>query len=98
MAKRLIWSENSIQELNSILSFWNENNQSTSYSSKLLKRILFVLELVCENNYLGKPTSKQNVRLTIIDNFLVYYEIMEEDIFVLTIFDGRRNPKDKSLK
>src|ERR1044071_630579 len=92
MAKRLIWSLRAQVELISILSFWVEHNQSDDYSRKLRERINAVLTLLCENNFLGKPTNNQNVRSTVCDKYLIIYEILENDILVLTIFDGRRNP------
>jgi plasmid stabilization system protein ParE len=95
MVKRLRWSTEARKELKRILVYWNEHNQSTSYSKKLRVRINNILDLIRENNYLGKSTSEVNVRLTIIDNFLIYYEILTDEILVIAIFDGRRNPFEK---
>ena len=98
MAKRLIWSVRAKSDLIAILIFWNENNQSDHYSKKLTKRINDLLLVICENNFLGKPTTTNNVRITICDSYLIIYEILDSAILVLTIFDGRRDPHKLTFK
>ena len=98
MAKGLRWSTRAKRELYDILEFWKINNQSPSYSIKLLKRINESLSLIRENNYLGKRTSDATVRITIVEHFLIYYEVLDTEILVITIFDARRNPFSTSVK
>jgi toxin YoeB len=93
MAKRLTWSFRAKMDLAATVAFWDENNQNDHYSKKLTKRIFSILTLICENNHLGKLTSIQGVRVTICDSYLIYYEVLKNEILVISIFDGRRNPK-----
>jgi plasmid stabilization system protein ParE len=92
MAKRLIWSKSASKEFLRILKYWDMRNQSSVYSQKLRKKIKETFQLICENSYLGRPTSKSGVRFTLCDNYLLYYKISENRILILSISDGRRNP------
>lgn len=94
MAKRLIWSVKARKEFVEILQFWTEHNKSSSYSKKLRKKIRETLQIVTENNYIGKPTTDELIRVTICDNYVILYEILPEEILVVRIVDGRRNPHD----
>jgi toxin YoeB len=98
MAKRLVWSARAQADFFAILIFWDENNQNDYYSKKLGRRIHELLFLISENNFLGKPTATENVRITVCDSYLIIYEIHGNDIIILTIFDGRRNPKHLKIK
>lgn len=92
MAKRLMWSKRARKELIEILIFWNKHNKSTTYSDKLRKQIRRTLQAVCENNFIGRPTTEPDIRVTVCDNFLLFYQIHPNEIVVVRIFDGRRNP------
>ncbi|WP_394351925.1 type II toxin-antitoxin system RelE/ParE family toxin [Perlabentimonas gracilis] len=41
---------------------------------------------------IGKRTDIENVRAKIIKEYLLFYEIAGQEIIVLTIIDGRRDP------
>lgn len=41
---------------------------------------------------MGKTTSQKNIRMYIITNYLMFYEILESHILILTIWDTRQNP------
>ncbi|WP_370866509.1 type II toxin-antitoxin system RelE/ParE family toxin [Salinimicrobium profundisediminis] len=41
---------------------------------------------------MGKPTSLKSVRMYIIKDYLMFYEILESHILILTIWDSRQNP------
>jgi toxin YoeB len=48
----------------------------------------------CPYPFIGKPTNKPNIRIKIIREYLIVYEIHTEKIVVLGVWDTRRNPKD----
>lgn len=39
-----------------------------------------------------------NVRMTVCENYSIFYEVEEEMIVILVIWDNRRNPEDFSLE
>ena len=92
MAKRLKWSSSAKAEFFAILKFWVNHNQSKTYSERLRKRVREVLHLACENPHIGKASSTPLIRVTLCDNYLIFYEILPEEIYVIHIRDGRMNP------
>ena len=42
----------------------------------------------------GRKTNVEGVRAKLIKNYLIFYEEIQETIFILSIWDTRRDPKD----
>lgn len=98
MVKRIIWSAKAKQELFDILKFWNEHNHSNSYSLKLYQKIHINLQYISENNFIGRKTSMDNVHMVVVSHYLLFYEVTEQAIHVLCLYDSRRSPKDLRVK
>ena len=98
MDKQIIWSAKARQELFDILEFWSIHNHSNAYSLSLYKKIQINLKYISENHFIGKSTNINNVRVLVISNYLLFYEITENYIEILSLFDARRNPKDFTVK
>lgn len=97
MAKRkIVWTEKANLERKEILSYWIERNQSKVYSIKLNKLIVQTLKQLADNPSLGRKTEEANVRIKLIRDYLLFYEVKRTEIVVLTIWDGRRS--EDSLK
>ena len=94
MARKIIWTERSRNDRIAIFSFWNERNQSFNYSKRLNSLIKESLKLICKYPAIGKLTKKENVRLKILKEYLIIYEITEREIVVLSLWDCRQNPED----
>ena len=97
MDKQVIWSATAKQELFDILEFWNKNNLSSIYSSNLYQKIQINIKYISENNFIGKMTNIDNVRVVVISNYLLFYEVKETFIEIFSIFDSRRNPEDLNI-
>ena len=97
MAKQVIWTLRAQNDRKAIFEYWIARNKSKSYSVKL--NILFeeASKFISHYPEIGKPTSDKNVRIKIIKDFLMFYEIVETKIFILTIWDSRQNPKKLKL-
>lgn len=95
MARQIIWTERAQKERIEILTFWNNHNKSSIYSKKLNELIKESLKLICRHPFLGKPTNKENVRVKILKDYLIIYEITLNEIVVLSIWDSRQNPEEK---
>jgi hypothetical protein len=42
---------------------------------------------------LGTETDVPNVRVRVVNVYLIFYEVVEDEIWILSIWDGRRNPE-----
>ncbi|MFW5831129.1 MAG: type II toxin-antitoxin system RelE/ParE family toxin [Prolixibacteraceae bacterium] len=99
MAGRIVWTVQAQYDRIQILSYWKERNKSTEYSRKLDRLFRESVRFIKKYPLIGKPTDLQNVRLKIVRNYLIVYEIKKETIIILRIWDSRRNPgKLKEIK
>lgn len=94
MVRQIVWGRFSQQERLQILYYWNNRNKSKAFSTKLNSLFNQGLSLVCKYPHIGKPTNKPNIRIKIVREYFLVYEIYEDKIVVLRIWDSRRNPKD----
>ena len=74
--------------------YWNTRNKSTLYSKKLNK--LFTEALVLVSKFPVSPITSQidNVRLKLVGDYQIIYEITETEIIVHYIWDSRQNPRN----
>ena len=92
MVRQIVWTERAQKERIEILTFWNNHNKSTSYSKKLDNLIRESLRLISRHPFIGKPTNKENVKVKILKNYLLIYEITSDKIIVLSVWDCRQKP------
>lgn len=97
MAKKIIWTARAQNDRKEILSFWIEHNKSSVYSIKLDSLFKGAVRLIKRNPGIGKPADIKGVRIKIISHYLMFYELLDEEIYILTIWDGRRNPESLNL-
>src|SRR5690554_3384853 len=93
MVKKIIWSERAINERTEILQYWINRNKSKIYSLKLNALIKEEVNVLGKFPMIGKDTDVTNVKVKIIKDYLLYYEIKNNELHILTIRDGRQNPK-----
>jgi toxin YoeB len=96
--RRIVWSEKAHQERKKILTYWEKRNQSKTYSRKLNKLIRESLRLAAQYPNIGKKTTRDIVRITIVRDYLLFYEIKQTTLVVLTIWDSRRDETSLNLK
>ena len=91
----IVWENQASEEFLAILEFWNNHNGSNSYSRKLFTEIKEAEELLEKNPEAGSETNFKKIkRLIILDNFSLFYTISRKEnyIYILSIWDNRRNP------
>lgn len=88
MARRIILSKIAREERRQILEYWNERNQSKTYSKKLNKQFSEALKLIASYPEIGRKTDDKSARVKIVSNYLIIYEIRENNIYVLTFWDS----------
>ncbi|MBI3501859.1 MAG: type II toxin-antitoxin system RelE/ParE family toxin [Bacteroidetes bacterium] len=98
MAKRIIWSVKAKHERRSILEYWFIHNGNKNYSRKLSKQFRETVRYIAKYNYLGRATDEDNVRVTVCGNYLLFYELKPDVLEILSVWDGRQNPKKLRLK
>ncbi|MFA4923311.1 MAG: type II toxin-antitoxin system RelE/ParE family toxin, partial [Ignavibacteriaceae bacterium] len=96
-AKKVTWSQKAKEDRLQILNYWFERLGNKEYSKKLNARFNQTIKYIKENNYLGKSTDYENVRVSIIGHYLLFYQVTKHQIEILTIFDSRRNSNDFRL-
>lgn len=94
MDKRITWTLQAHNDRKEILLYWKHRNQSSTYSKKLNNLFKTAIDLIAAHPYIGRKTNFEKVRIKLVRDYLLFYEIAEEEIFILTIWDGRQNPKD----
>lgn len=98
MAERIIiWTKTAKIELKFILEYYNLRNKSKTYSQKLLRTIQSEIKLLVQQTFIGKKTDTINVRGLLIENFIVFYEVNESHIIILSVWDTRQNPATLNL-
>jgi plasmid stabilization system protein ParE len=97
MAKRVIWSFRARNDRQTILEHWHDRNGNKDYSSKLAEGFRETIRYIAEHNYIGVATDEKNVRIAVCERYLIFYEIKEESVEVLTVWDSRRDPQNLTL-
>ena len=97
MAKRIVWSARARKELIEILKYWDSRNKSKVYSIKLNKLIFDRLENAAKMPEAGTPSNDAQIRILIVKDYSIHYDIYQSHIEILTIWDTRRNPKSFEL-
>lgn len=80
--------------MNQITDYWASRNKSLIYSKKLLKIFDQEIKRLSKNSQLGRVVGKDNLRLAVIRDYLLLHRITAKEIFILRIWDSRRNPED----
>ena len=94
--KKIIWSNRAESELKNMLDYFNIRNGNSKYSLKLLKEINQLLNTLLKNEYLGRLTINKRTRVIVMSVYLIYYNITETEIQILSFWDNRQSP-DKRI-
>lgn len=94
MAKRITWTQKAQQDRKEILKYWRVRNQSNTYSKKLNQLIRKAVILIAAHPHIGRRTDIENLRVKLVRDYLIFYEESEDQVFILSIWDNRKNPED----
>ncbi len=94
---KITWTKNAKNELYKIKIFWDKKTKSLKYSSDLYLQIKENLANISYFPGIGTRTSENNIRKLIIDNYVIFYSIVNNEIYILKIWDSRRNPDDLNV-
>ena len=90
---KLVWSDEAINNLRAIIDYlenkWTKN-EIKKFSQLLDKR----LKLIENNPFLFAESNKSNgLRKSVLSKqTTIYYQVLEYEIRIVTLFDNRQNP------
>ena len=97
MALKIIWSPLAQDKRKEILTYWNERNSNPDYSRKLNSLFIEAANQLAKFPWIGRTSDIDGVRVKIVRDYLLFYEVTDSSIEVLTIWDSRQDP-DKIKK
>ncbi|HPT01098.1 MAG TPA: type II toxin-antitoxin system RelE/ParE family toxin [Bacteroidales bacterium] len=92
---KIEWSVEAKSDLFDILEFYHSRNGNTIYSKKLYLKINKSISLLAKNPFLGKQTDDPSVRVLMTGDYQILYEVFENFLLIVMIWDSRRDPEDK---
>lgn len=94
MVKEVIWSKRAQTDRKEIFTYWNNRNKSNVYSLKLNELFKKAVNLISEYPQIGKQTNNKNIRVKVVKDYLIIYELDEKKrLLILSIWDSRQNPR-----
>jgi len=98
MAKiKINWSKEAEDDLIKILEYYIERNGNSKYSKSLYSRIRKGVTTISKNPFIGTKTDLESVRVLISGEYLIVYQLFENELIVSMIWDCRRNPESLEL-
>ncbi len=95
--KRIVWSPRAKHELTGVLDYFNKRNGDTIYSLKLLNQLEELLDTLSQSEFMGRLTSNKKTRVVIMKVYLVFYEIANDRIEILSFWDNRQDDSKRLL-
>ena len=92
MARLIEFSRRSTNQLQKILTFYDERNGSDVYSRRLLKCLLDEVNRIAINPTIGSPSTRLDVRFFFMMGFTVVYRFNTKKVAVLSIRSSARRP------
>lgn len=89
--KKIIWSTRAAKELQKILDYFNQRNKSTRYSIKLLNEIEGLTKNLSKNEMIGRLTSNKFTRVIPMKVYLIFYEVKQNYIEIVSFWDNRQD-------
>lgn len=85
MVRRIVWVYQAQKDRIQILTYWLNRNKSNTFGRKLDKNIRKSIDIISKYPLIGKPTYKPNIRIKIVADYFLIYEITDNEIIVLRI-------------
>jgi len=97
-SKQIVWSASAKLELKKILEFYNERNGNTNYSLKLLAEVEELTRTLSNSEFIGRLTSNKKTRVIPMKVYLVFYEIQNNMIEIISFWDNRQDSEKLKVK
>ena len=96
--KKIKWSPDAKSDIFHILDFYYQRNGNSAYSQRLYTRLQKDINLLKTQSFLGKPTDYNKIRVMIVSEYYIFYEVLSDHIYILKVWDSRRNPDDLNIR
>ncbi len=93
--KEIVWSSRANKELKTTLEFYNKRNGNTKYSFKLLRKVEKISNILSENIFIGRLTVNKKTRVIVMKAYLIFYELSEDQIEILSFWDNRQGDQKR---
>lgn len=78
----ILWTNTALKQRDHTFQFWNERNESNSYSKKLSKKIKERVNLLKSNPLLGKKSEYKNTRVISLGHYSILYKQIHLNIII----------------
>ncbi len=75
-----------------ILKYWKSRNKSARYSKKLNTLFKKAIRQLIQFPESAPLSDFEGIRVKIVGNYLILHEVLDESIYILRIWDSRRDP------
>ncbi|WDF64461.1 type II toxin-antitoxin system RelE/ParE family toxin [Flavobacterium sp. KACC 22763] len=96
--KEIIWSDLAKLEFSNVLEFYVLRNGNSDYSLKILEEVEDLLETLSNNESIGRLTSNKITRVIPMKIYLIFYEINNNQIEILSFWNNQQNPENRKIK
>lgn len=96
--KEIVWSSLAKLQLQNVLEYYFIRNESPTYSLKLLNEVEDLLETLSNSELIGRLTSNKITRVVSMKIYLIFYEINENQIEIVSFWDNRQDVKNRKVK
>ncbi|MFZ1705832.1 MAG: type II toxin-antitoxin system RelE/ParE family toxin [Saprospiraceae bacterium] len=93
--KKITWSQTAISELENILAFYIQRNQSDEYSLRLYKTLEKRVQLISVFPTMGKKSDMPDVHILPFQHFGIIYRTKGQVIYILSVWDFRQHPNKR---
>lgn len=73
-------------------------NGNSNYSVKLLNEVEDVLETLFKSELIGRLTSNKYTRVISVKVYLIFYEVKEDRIEIISFWDNRQNIESRKVR
>jgi hypothetical protein len=87
-----------IENLESILTFFDERNGDEKFSRKLMKMIRKQIKLAASMPEIGRLTDFPGVRILFVERFGIEYQIRGKVLLIVNIYSCQTNPDQRMFR
>lgn len=98
MALEIVWSPLAQQKRKEILAYWKERNGNSEYSNKLNALFIEAVRLLSKFPNIGRESDIKGVKVKIVRDYLLFYEVSDARLEILTVWDSRQNPDELQIR
>jgi plasmid stabilization system protein ParE len=96
--KEIIWSKLAKNQITNVLEFYVIRNGNSNYSLKILNDLEDLFETLSKAEHIGRLTSNKITRVISMKVYLIFYEIKDDRIEIVSFWDNRQDIENRKIK